>query len=377
LSRLRLSARLRIALAYGVLFFAGGLILLALVNGLVRTDLLSPSVTEVPARETDSPQQEALERNARSTVRDEALDSLLVRSGLALAGLTIVSGLAGWIVAGVVLRPVHRITDIARRASTTNLDQRVNLEGPDDELKEMADTVDSMLDRLQAGMDARRSFSANAAHELRTPLTVIRTATEVGLTGSTDETIAEVATDIRSATAQAERLIDRLLEFARSEHGIQESQVLDVPDLVQDALAKVINDADARGLHVDQHLEPVSVRGDPTLIDLAVTNLLANGVRYNRDRGCLRIETKRQAGAAVVQVTSDGQVLEPKQLDNLVRPFVRGDGSRVANGTEGTGLGLSIVQAVADAHHGSLRLEARPEGGMQATLTIQSIGPPD
>ncbi len=377
--RPRLSARWRIALSFGVLFFVGGLIILVLVNGLVRTDLLSPSTTAVTVTDGDSAEHEELEREVRTSVRNEALESLLVRSGLVLVGLTVVSGFAGWIVAGVVLRPVHRITDIAQRASTTNLDQRVHLEGPDDELKQMADTFDSMLDRLQSGIDARRRFSANAAHELRTPLTVIRTATEVGLAGPeapSPETLAEVAADIRSATIQAEQLIERLLELARSEHGVQQSDVIDMRALVQDALNQVEPAARARDLVVQADLVPASVRGDPTLIDLAVANLLTNAVRYNRDGGTLRVETRAQPGAAVVEITSDGDTISADGVAELVRPFVRGEGARLGDGSQrGAGLGLSIVQAVADAHGGTLALAARPEGGLRVTLTLQSSGP--
>ncbi len=363
-----------------MLFFVGGLIILVLVNGLVRTDLLSPPSAAPTVSDGDSAEHEEVEREVRASVRDEALESLLVRSGLVLVGLTLVSGVAGWIVAGIVLRPVHHITDIAQRASTTNLDQRVHLEGPDDELKEMADTFDSMLDRLQAGIDARRRFSANAAHELRTPLTVIRTATEVGLSGPvapSPETIAEVAADIRSATVQAEQLIERLLELARSEHGVQESEVIDMRALVLDAMAQTDAAAQARHLVVDMDLADAGVRGDPTLIDLAVANLLTNAVRYNRDGGTLHVETRSRPGAAIVEVTSDGTMIPDDQLADLVRPFVRGEGARLSDGSRrGTGLGLSIVQAVADAHGGALTLAARPEGGLVVTLTLQSSAAP-
>lgn len=367
----RLSARLRIGLAFGALFFLGGLLLLTLVFVLVRRDLVNRDDAALRTVE-EGDRQEALEHELRAQVRDQALESLLVGSGAALVALTAASGLAGWAVAGVVLRPVHRITDAAKRASTTSLDHRVNLEGPSDELKDLADTFDGMLDRLESGVEAQRRFAANAAHELRTPLTVIRTATDIGLADpAAPDLVSEAASDIRSATIDAEGLIDKLLELARSEHGIQRTTAIDLAERTSESIQNLEAAAAANHVTIDARLEPADVQGDGALIDLAISNLLNNAVRHNRSGGEVRVRTSVHQDHAVLDVENDGEAIDPENIDELAQPFVRGDRAlRSHQGQAGFGLGLSIVQAVVDAHHGRFVLHARTEGGVSSHIEL-------
>jgi signal transduction histidine kinase len=297
--------------------------------------------------------------------RDATLAHLLRYSLITLAAATLLAALAGWIVAGRVLRPVHRITEAARTASERNLSARVSMTGPRDELRELADTFDTMLGRLQAAFESQGRFIANAGHELRTPLAVMRAALDVVLAkpAPTPGELRRMGQDVRVAVDQAERLIDALLTLARNERGLTVHEPVDLSTIAEDVLDST-NRGDRR-LHVS--LDPAPTSGDPVLLERLVTNLVDNGVRYNTPGGDLWLTTTTMDGQATMVVANTGPVLSRRDLDVLFEPFQRIQ-SRTTG--DGFGLGLAIVASITAVHHGTVTAEPRPGGGLTVTVTM-------
>ena len=277
--------------------------------------------------------------------------------------------LFGWAMAGRVLRPLQRITATAKRVSQDNLDERIALEGPRDELKELADTFDGMLERLSGAFASQRRFVANASHELRTPLTVIRTELDVTLADphATNADLRAMGETVRDATLATERLIQALLTLARSEGGVTRRDPVDLADCARTAVAQAGAEASARGLDIRPALDPAPVRGDRRLLERLVANLVENAVRHNVDGGTVEVRTASAAGRSTVEVRNDGPAVPPDAVASLLEPFQRLD--RSARG-DGVGLGLSIVRSVAEAHGGSVELRARPSGGLVARVSL-------
>ena len=288
---------------------------------------------------------------------------------LALAAMTALSVLLGWLVAGRALRPLQQITATARRVSQDTLDERIALEGPRDELKELADTFDAMLERLSGAFASQRRFVANASHELRTPLTVMRTELEVTLADpdATNAELRAMAEAVHDALDRTERLVQSLLTLARSEGAVTRRDPLDLASAARLALEHAARDADAAGLAVTADLHPAPVAGDRRLLESLVANLVENAVGHNRPGGRVSVTTSSRDGRSVVEVVNDGDVLDPAVLPTLLEPFQRID--RGARG-DGAGLGLSIVRSVAQAHGGAVALAACPDGGLRATVTL-------
>jgi signal transduction histidine kinase len=276
----------------------------------------------------------------------------------------------GWIVAGRALRPVHAITAAARRASEENLGERIALAGPDDELKELADTFDAMLGRLDAAFASQQRFVANASHELRTPLTVMRTAIDVTLAkpGRTPAQLEAMAVEVRHAADRAEALIEALLTLARSDRGAGPREPLDVAVLAEDALDAVAPAIRARPVTVQAVLEPAPAVGDPVLVERLVTNLIDNAVRHNVPDGWVQVATGTRAGMAFIDVANGGPLIPPELVPSLFEPFRRLS-DRAGSG-DGMGLGLSIVQSVALAHRGHATARPRPAGGLEITVSL-------
>jgi signal transduction histidine kinase len=277
--------------------------------------------------------------------------------------------LLGWAVAGRVLRPLQHITATAQRVSQDNLDERIGLEGPRDELKELADTFDGMLGRLSGAFASQRRFVANASHELRTPLSVIRTEVDVTLADpdATNAELRAMAETVRDATLATERLIQALLTLARSEGGIARRDPADLADGARVAIEQSASEAAALGLDVRSALEPAPVLGDRRLLERLVANLVENAIRHNRAGGMVEVRTSQAAGRSVVEVRNDGSVVPAESVASLLEPFQRLD--RGARG-DGAGLGLSIVRSVAEAHGGSVELRARPSGGLVVRVSL-------
>ena len=235
------------------------------------------------------------------------------------------SALLGWTMAGRVLRPVHAITAAARRASEENLGERIALTGPEDELKELADTFDAMLVRLDAAFASQRRFVANASHELRTPLTVMRTAIDVTLAKPerTPAQLEAMAAEVRQAACQAERLVEALLTLARSDRGTGPRSVLDLAVLAEDALDAAAPAIRAGSLRVTSELEPGMAAGDPVLVERLVCNLIDNAVRHNVSGGWLEVASGSREGLAFLTVANSGPVIDEAEVAALFEPFHR------------------------------------------------------
>jgi len=302
-----------------------------------------------------------------------ALDrpQLLIASGITLAVIAVAAGAIGWLIAGRVLRPLRTITAAAQRISASSLHERLALPGPRDELKELADTLDSLFARLEASFDAQRRFAANASHELRTPLTRERTLLQVTLAdpASTTETWQDISRDLLASNAEQERLIEAMLTLASSEADPGERQPVDLAAITSEALAAARPAISCPGLHVHADIRPAVLDGDPLLIQQLVTNLIDNAVRHNLPGGDIQIATSTSRAGAVVSVTSSGPVIPAAEVDRLFQPFQR-FGPRSARRDRGHGLGLSIVRAIAAAHAAAITAQPRPGGGLAVEVTF-------
>ena len=296
---------------------------------------------------------------------------LLIASGIALAVIAVAAAAIGWLIAGQVLRPLRTITAAARRISASSLHERLALPGPDDELKELADTLDGLFARLEASFDAQRRFAANASHELRTPLTRERTLLQVTLAdpAATTSTWQAVSRDLLASNAEQERLIEALLTLASSEAGPGEREPLDLAAITSAALAAARPAISRLGLHVHADIQPAALDGDPLLVQQLVTNLIDNAVRHNIPGGDIQITTTTSHAGAVLSVTSSGPVIPAADVDRLFQPFQR-LGPRPARRDGGHGLGLSIVRAIATAHAATIIAQPRPGGGLAIDVTF-------
>jgi signal transduction histidine kinase len=295
----------------------------------------------------------------------------------ALAGLgagTLLAGVLGWAASTRVLRPLRAITDAARTASQENLHQRLALTGPPDELKELADTFDGMLTRLDAAFASQRRFTASASHELRTPLTEMRTLIDVaqakpaGPARQPDHLLA----GIRAAVDKSEDLIEALLTLARSDRGLEHTETVDLPTAVEDAIDLHSPAAAARHVRVRSDLEPAQVTGDRVLLERLATNLIDNAIRHNTPGGWVLASTRTRAGLIELTIASSGESIHPDQAAGLFEPFRRLPAA--AHSRPGTGLGLSIVASVAHAHGGRADARARTDGGLDVHVTLPAAG---
>lgn len=416
---MRTTIRLRLTLLYGGLFVLAGAVLLTLNYAMVQRNLPAEDVvftTQLPGGFGPGPDISAGEsfnqgplglpfgtggvvingervpaevlRDLPGQVRDRALHQLLVQSLTALGVMAVASVGLGWVVAGRVLRPLHDITATAKRLSEQNLDERIGLAGPSDELKELADTFDAMLGRLDTAFDSQRRFVANASHELRTPLTIMRTEIDVTL-GDPDagpDELRSMARTVSYAVGRCERLIESLLVLARSERAVGEPQAVDLAGATRTAVAQLGAEAEAAGLRVDATLDPAPVRGDPSLLEQLAHNLVDNAVRHNTAGGWVHVTTGVADGQALLRVANSGPVLGPDDVASLFEPFRRAGRDRTVS-ARGAGLGLSIVRSVVTAHGGTVSARPFRDGGLEMTVllpaepastaTVQPAGPED
>jgi signal transduction histidine kinase len=371
-SRLPLGTlRLRLTLLYGGLFLASGAGLLAITYALLAHHLGGFAVgMEHAPRATRTiriafPLPE-LERQARAA----ALHQLLIQSGIALGIMAVVSIGLGWLVAGRALRPLRTMTLTTRQISADNLHQRLALQGPR-ELKELGDTIDGLLGRLDGAFDAQRSFVANASHELRTPLTLGRALIEAALTdpGATIGTFRSACEDALAAGEQQESLIEALLTLARSQRGLGQRDPVDLDAIAIDVLQARESDATARGLHIDAAISPAILLGDARLVERLVSNLVQNALRYNLPGGRVEMAVGTWAGQAALKVANTGPLVPAGEIERLLQPFQRLTTDR-AGEHDGCGLGLSIVAAIARAHDADLGVRPAPGGGLHVEVTF-------
>ncbi|MGI8333289.1 sensor histidine kinase [Actinomadura scrupuli] len=390
----RLSLRSRLTLIYGSLFLVTGTVLVALMYAQTAqamrnrfsiriggsraavTGTSSPLDPEMPL-----PSDLLALKNEVMRQIDEqnqaVLRELIQNSLLAMLALGLLAVVLGYIVAGRTLRPLHKVTATARRLSDSTLHERIGLDGPADEIKELADTFDAMLDRLHRAFDAQRRFVANASHELRTPLTINRTVLEVTLArrGTSEET-RTLAHTLLGTNERHERLIEGLLLLARSERELAARVPVTLQDAVRSAVEQLEDLVEEAGVSVTAELAPAATTGDPVLLERCVVNLIENAVKYNVANGEVRIRTGRMGGAPVVRVENTGPVVAPYELDRIFEPFRRLRADRVGS-ARGAGLGLSIVRAVAQAHGGTVTAVPRPGGGLVVTVRLVPGGPPE
>jgi signal transduction histidine kinase len=341
--------RLRLTALYTLLFGACGALLLALSSWIVHRQV---------------------NRTLPAGFADRALAQLNAQYALALAGMLLVAAALGYVMAGEALSPLRHVTALARRITQERLGERIAMDGPEDELRELADTFDGMLDRLAASFDGQRRFVANASHELRTPLTVIRAEVEVAL-ADPDASVADLrqmGEVVLEAADRTQCLLDSLMVLARSQQALPRREPVDLAAAARTAVAVTAVEAAERGVDVSLDLQPTSLEGDPALVERLVGNLVENAVRHNEPGGRVRVTTR----PGLVRVENTGAAISPDDVRRLAEPFERL--GRDSDGP-GAGLGLSIVRAVADAHGAGLRLDPRAGGGLDVTVTFPHSSP--
>jgi hypothetical protein len=294
---------------------------------------------------------------------------------IALAIMTVVSIGLGWFVAGRALSPIRVMASNARHISAENLHERLGLQGPTDELKDLGDTIDDLLARLETAFEAQKRFVANASHELRTPLTMMRTSVDVAI--GKPQPPAEVrvlAGKVGEGLDEADRVLEGLLLLARAQRGaLGDLTAVSLPDLVANALAADQSEITAKSLTLETQLFPATVMGNEVLLALMVANVIDNAVLHNVQGGLVQISNDFDGVLARLVVDNGGEVLSESDVQLLGEPFQRIGADRLASG-HGAGLGLSIVSAIAAAHGGALRLSARPEGGLRVVVELAVAG---
>ncbi|MFD6274802.1 sensor histidine kinase [Streptomyces sp. NPDC060209] len=367
----------RFTILYAVVFLVSGMGLLAL------TYLLSGSeeARVAPGQPPPGPSGlAAAEQHIRdleaqlSDVHAQQSRQLLVGSLIALVVMAVVSLLLGRALAGRVLRPLRLITAATRRISAENLHQRLAVAGPADEVKELADTIDSLLERLEASFAAQRRFVGNASHELRTPLATMRASLDVAVAKPEPAapTVA-LADRLRTELDRVDHLLDGFLVLARAQNGaLADRAVVSLGELTGEALTARAADIAAKSLTVDDEVRPKSwTRGSPALLSRLVGNVIDNAIVHNVEGGWIRIAVDHVDAEVRLVVETGGRVLDQDRVDLLGQPFERLGADRTGS-EESSGLGLSIVAAIAAAHGGSLALRARPEGGLRVTAALPS-----
>ncbi len=313
-------------------------------------------------------------RKVVTSSQNHTLQTLAIESGTALALMALASLGLGWLISGRVLRPVQRITDTARRLSQETLHERIDLHGPDDELKELADTFDAMLSRLDRAFSSQRRFIANASHELRTPLATERVLIDEAL-GNPEASPGElraILEQLRVNSVETEMLIDALLVLARSERGIERWSPVDLAEVATQVGCRTEAEALANGVDVDATLQTAPVSGDRPLLERLVGNLVENAIRHNAPGyhgSWVQVSTECSDGLSVLRVANSGPMIPPDRVGGLFEPFRR-DGVPRTSAHGGLGLGLSIVQSVVQAHRGSLDAVAPDSGGLEITVSL-------
>ena len=383
----RPTVRLRLAAIYTGVFLVVGIALIAITYSLLSQQLnsLPPpwgprgtiAITSPPGTPIDQTWEVMVQgqlNEALAHQRAVTLHQLVVQAAIALALTTVLAAAAGWFASARALRPLRSVTATAHRLSQRNLDERIALRGPRDEIKELADTFDEMLGRLAAAFDAQRRFIANASHELRTPLTRLRALIDVSLADPDADAAAlrVMAERVQVAAEDQERLIDGLLTLAQGERGLDHAQPIDLAGLVTAVLpATASRHPGPHQPQVFTELGPAATSGDRDLLARLVANLINNALNYNIAGGWVRIRTGYQDGQATLQVTNTGPVLPAEVVPTLLEPFRRQLPDRTSTSTRrGSGLGLSIVAAITDAHGGTLDLAAQQGGGLQITVGL-------
>ncbi len=401
----RTTVRWRLTLIYGALFLLSGAALLAITYTLVEHATYTgpraghsfivsgpppafvrsgnfPRTLDFPATKSLTALQasrikhllgtqtgRAVVQIAGSGQRISDLHQLVVESAIALAIMAVISTFLGWLVAGRVLRPLRTMTTTTREISEENLHQRLAMQGPPDELRQLADTIDGLLGRLEGAFDAQRRFVANASHELRTPLTTTRALLEMALTDprATVDSFRITCRHALEESEQQEELIDALLALAHGQRGLDHPEVIDLAAITTEVVHTHEAEVAAMGLHLDLSLAPAPMLGDARLIERLVTNLFENAIGHNCDDGRIRLRVGLRRDRAILTIGNTGPVVPADQVQRLLQPFQRLSPERVGGGL---GLGLSIVGAIAAAHKATLQAQPGVAGGLELQVTF-------
>ncbi|WP_420167659.1 sensor histidine kinase [Streptomyces violaceoruber] len=384
---LRPTIRIRLTLLYGGMFLIAGIVLLSIIYMLAAQALhdagsleLKVGGTNVLIASDTCPQLSSATnidqvnetiKACTAAQRQHALDTLLNRSLLALVGLSVIAFAFGYAMAGRVLSPLGRITRTARRVAGTDLTRRIELDGPDDELKELADTFDDMLDRLERAFTAQQRFVGNASHELRTPLAINRTLLEVHLSdpGAPPE-LHQLGKTLLATNERSEQLVEGLLLLARSDNQIVERKPVDLAEVAERAIDQTRTEAVEKGVEIRGERGSAVVQGNGVLLERIALNLVQNAVRYNvPEDGWVEVATEVRHGQGLLTVSNSGPVVPAYEVDNLFEPFRRLRTERTGS-DKGVGLGLSIARSVARAHGGRIIAEPREGGGLVMRVTL-------
>ncbi|WP_370934460.1 sensor histidine kinase [Amycolatopsis sp. cg13] len=388
---LRLSVRTRLTALYGGFFLLAGIVLVVVTYVVVSNELPAPaqylgdgvslklgqamSADALPADATFSaiPADAAsasAERVATAVLTDyrsSTMSTLVLASAIALVVTAALALLFGWFMAGRALRPLHTITSTARRLEAGKLDQRINLDGPRDELKELADTFDSMLDRLAGSFDSQKRFVANASHELRTPLAVQRTLIEVALENpDAGPVLTKLGAHLLQTNERSERLIEGLLVLARSDRGLSARAPVRLDKVVRSVVKLTAAQAKEAGVTVETRLRARTVIGDAVLLERLVLNLVSNAISYNVPDGWVSVTI---GATPALSVRNSGSNVDEGAVPGLFEPFRRGKPDRTG-AADHSGLGLSIVRSVARAHDGDVSARANPNGGLTVDVYL-------
>jgi two-component system sensor histidine kinase VanS len=370
------TVRLRLTLLYSGLFLVSGAALLVATYLIFRNnsgvDLIVParsvhgsSVMQNPdvARQVQRMYETSLARNRRG------LHQGLIQSGIALAIMSVVSIALGWLVAGRVLQPLRAMTATTRQISERNLNQRLALQGPQDELKDLADTIDGLLARLEAHVAEQQRFAANASHELRTPLSLTQTLLDVARK-DLSRADNDLVNRLHEVNTRAIDLTEALLLLSRADRRSYIQEQVDLSLMAEEASETLLPLAERHGVTIESSGKTTSTMGSRALLVQMTTNLVHNAIVHNRPkRGTVWVTTAAHADSVVLTVENTGEQLSPQLVATLTEPFQRGT-QRIRTNDGGVGLGLAIVKSITEAHDGSLTLEPRAAGGLRVTVRL-------
>jgi signal transduction histidine kinase len=356
----RQTLRLQFTALYAGILLVLGAVILTIAGLSVR----GHSVSVVPAHQP---------RGNTIAAGQHAVDvhQLNIGSAVAFAVALILSLALGWFIAGRLLRPLQTISATARDISANNLHRRLDLTGPDNELKELGATLDDLFGRLEASFDSQRHFAANASHEMRTPLAAERSLLQVALAdpNADAETLRAACEEVLRLGNLQESLVDSLLTLASSEAGIERWESIDLAEIARDVVGARSQDAEQRSLVIDSDISAARTLGDQSLVEILIANLVDNALHHNVAGGRIDVSTFARDGRAIFSVSNTGPVISPTEIDRLLEPFQQHVGERISH-SSGHGLGLPIVRAIADAHRASLEVRPRAGGGLCVDVTF-------
>lgn len=384
-----MTIRARLTLTYAALLLTIGAVLVALLYGYMRfvpTYEITSTVDGSEGAPTDlGPSEPALRTDDAVdpgtsvviTSAADVLDTILLASIVILVVLAAVGAWLGWVIAGRVLRPLQSINDAAKRAATGSLDHRVGLAGPHDEIRELSDTFDDMLERLEVSFQAGRRFAANASHELRTPLAATQVMLDVAISdpGLSSDELRTLAARLRETNSRNVQTVDALLDLSEISQSQLRHQPVALAETVSEAIRQVRTEAEAAGVTLTTLLEEGSVSADPVLLRQLATNLIENAIRHNHRKGTVTVSTGPSPTTddwVRLAVVNTGPLIPADAVTMLTEPFYREEG-RVSGLRRGHGLGLALVASIVDAHGGTLVLDANAEGGLTITVDLAAV----